>query len=106
VNGKVYSTNERDGERGWRERGWRLRLLEADRGHVVSREVYTSLGSGVLSCRSGRTVLRGAEHEGLVENTNTPQLCLEFINAAREVCGLVVEIGDAYGGTLEDGSLG
>jgi hypothetical protein len=87
-------------------KGWRLRLLEADRGHAVGRQVHASLGSSVLGSGSGSAVLRSAEHEGLVENTNTPQLSLEFLDAARKVGRLVVEIGDADGGTLEDGGLG
>ncbi|SRR5258706_4815943 len=83
-----------------------LRLLEADRSHVVGRQVHASLGSSILGSGSGSAVLCGAEHEGLVENTNTPQLGLEFIDAGGEVGRLVVEISDADGGTLEDGSLG
>lgn len=90
---------------GWRRKGG-LRLLEADRGHVVGRQVNASLGSSVLGSGSSSAVFRGAEHEGLVENTHTPQLGLEFLDAAGEVGRLVVEIGDADGGTLEDGGLG
>ena len=68
--------------------------------------MHAGLGSSILGSGSGSAVLRGAEHEGLVENTNTPQLGLEFVDAGGEVGRLVVEIGDADGGTLEDGSLG
>jgi len=82
------------------------RLLEADRGHVVRGQVHASLSGSVLGSSSSSAVLRGAEHESLVENTNTPQLSLEFLDAAREVGRLVVEVGDADGGALEDGGLG
>jgi hypothetical protein len=82
------------------------RLLETDCRHVVGRQVHASLGSSILSSGSGSAVFRGAEHEGLVENTNTPQLGLEFVDAGGKVGGLVVEVGDADGGTLEDRGLG
>ena len=72
----------------------------------MGRQVHASLGSRVLGSGSGSAVLCGAEHEGLVENTHTPQLGLEFVDAAGEVGRLVVEVGDADGGTLEDGGLG
>ena len=72
----------------------------------MGRQVHASLGSSILSSGSGCAVLRGAEHEGLVENTNTPQLGLEFVDAAPEGGRLVVEVGDADGGTLEDRGLG
>jgi hypothetical protein len=94
----------RRGRRGRIKGG--LRLLEANRGHVVSRQVDASLGSSVLGSGSSSAVLGGAEHEGLVENTHTPQLSLEFVDTAGEVGRLVVEVGDADGGTLEDGGLG
>jgi len=88
------------------EGGLRLRLLEADRRHVVGGQVHAGLGSSILGSSSSRAVLRGAEHERLVENTNTPQLGLEFLDTGGEVGRLVVEVSDADGGTLEDGSLG
>lgn len=83
-----------------------LRLLEADCRHVVGRQVHASLGSSILGSGSGSAVFRGAEHESLVENTNTPQLSLEFVNTGGKIGSLVVEIGDADGGTLEDRGLG
>lgn len=93
-------------ERRWRMEEDGLRLLEADCRHVVGWQVHASLGSSILGSSGGRAVLCGAEHEGLVENTNTPQLGLEFVDAGGEVGRLVVEIGDADGGTLEDRGLG
>lgn len=98
--------DRRKGEGGGREGVDGLRLLEADGRHVVGRQVHASLGSSILGSGSGRTVFCSTEHEGLVENTNTPQLGLEFIDAGGEVSRLVVKVGDTDGGTLEDGGLG
>lgn len=70
-----------------------LRLVEAV-GHV-----------NAIGGRS-KTVLGGAEHERLVEDTNASELDFEFFNPSGEGTGLLVEVGDANGGTFEDGCLG
>jgi hypothetical protein len=47
-----------------------------------------------------------AEHERFVEDTNAPKLDFEFLYPGSEGAGLLVEIRDADGGTLEDRCLG
>jgi hypothetical protein len=54
----------------------------------------------------GKAVFCGAEHEGFVEDTNTPELNLEFLDPGGERAGLLIEVGDADGSALEDGGLG
>lgn len=70
-----------------------LRLVEAV-GHVDA-----------IGGRS-KTVLGGAEHERLVEDTDASELDFEFFNSCGEGACLLVEVGDAHGGALEDGCLG
>jgi hypothetical protein len=54
----------------------------------------------------GKAVFGRAEHEGFVEDTNTPELDLEFLDPSGERASLLIEIRDADGSTLEDGRLG
>jgi hypothetical protein len=55
---------------------------------------------------SSKAMFCGAEHEGFVEDTNTPELNLEFLDSGGERAGLLVKVRDADGSTLEDGCLG
>jgi hypothetical protein len=66
---------------------------------VADREVDTSLSGS-------ESVLSSAEHEGLVEYSDATKLSLEFFNSGGEGARLLVEVGDADGGALEDGCLG
>jgi hypothetical protein len=68
-------------------------LVEA-RGHV----------NAILG--RGEAVFCGAEHEGFVKDTNTPELDLEFLDPGGERAGLLVKVRDADGSALEDGCLG
>jgi hypothetical protein len=51
-------------------------------------------------------MFRRTEHEGFVEDADASQLNLEFLYPGSERAVLLVKIGDADGGTLEDRSLG
>jgi hypothetical protein len=61
----------------------------------------------VDTCLSGsETMLGGTEHKGFVENSNTPQFSFELLHTGCEGAGLLVEVGNADGGTFQDGGLG
>ena len=60
----------------------------------------------VVSLSGSKSVLGGAEHERLVEDTDAAQLVFEFLAAAGEAVRPAVELGDADGRAFEDGRLG